>query len=173
LDLCAAPGGKTAVLAEAGAKVTACDISEFRLALLKEGVERLGHSESVEVLLRGPEEPAPEGPFDAVLIDAPCSNTGVLGARPGARWRWGPASRRSLEEVQSSLLERAAPVVRPGGRLIWSTCSLEPGENEQCVARFLASHGGWKLDEEQFARPASSGSDGPVDGGYAARLLAP
>jgi len=173
LDLCAAPGGKTAVLAETGAKVTACDISEFRLALLKEGVERLGHSESVEVLLRGPEEPAPEGPFDAVLVDAPCSNTGVLGARPGARWRWGPASRRSLEEVQSSLLERAAPVVRPGGRLIWSTCSLEPGENEQCVARFLASHEGWKLDEEQFARPASSGSDGPVDGGYAARLLAP
>ena len=173
LDLCAAPGGKTAVLAEAGAKVTACDISEFRLALLQEGVERLGHSERVEVLLRGPEEPAPEGPFDAVLVDAPCSNTGVLGARPGARWRWGPASKRSLEEVQASLLERAAPVVRPGGRLIWSTCSLEPGENERRVALFLASHEGWKLDEEHLTRPASAGSDGPVDGGYAARLLAP
>ena len=158
-------------MAEGGAKVTACDVSESRLALLKEGAERLGHSGSVEALLLAPDAPAPAGPFDAVLVDAPCSNTGVLGARPGARWRWGPASKRSLEELQASLLERGAGVVRPGGRLIWSTCSLEPGENDRCVSRFLSDHRGWRLDQESLALPGLQ--DGPVDGGYSARLIAP
>ena len=173
LDLCAAPGGKTAVLAETGAQVTACDISEARLDRLSQTVERLGRSDSVEALLIDPEGPAPDGPFDAVLVDAPCSNTGVLGARPGARWRWGPASLRSLGELQSALFERSAACVRPGGRLIWSTCSLSPGENEQRVARFLEAHPGWSLDAEISHLPAPAGELGPIDGGYAARLLAP
>jgi len=173
LDLCAAPGGKTAVLAAAGAHVTACDVSESRLARLQETVARLGCSSSVEALEVDPKGPAPAGPFDAVLVDAPCSNTGVLGARPGARWRWGPASMRSLEELQAALFAHAAPVVRPGGRLVWSTCSLEPRENERCVARFLSDHPGWALDEEISSVPADDESVGPVDGGYAARLLAP
>jgi len=173
LDLCAAPGGKTAVIAEAGARVTACDISEQRLARLGETVDRMGISASVESLLVAPDSPAPKGPFDAVLVDAPCSNTGVLGARPGARWRWGPASNRSLGEVQRALLERAAGAVRPGGRVIWSTCSLEPGENEQRVASFLRAHSGWSLQEEHLTVPASAEAGGSVDGGYAARLLAP
>ncbi|MCH2106159.1 MAG: hypothetical protein MK291_05910 [Planctomycetes bacterium] len=171
LDLCAAPGGKTAVLAESGAKVTACDVSEARLALLSEGAERMGHAGSVETALLAHDAPAPDGPFDAVLVDAPCSNTGVLGARPGARWRWGPASKRSLEEVQATLMERGAEVVRPGGRLVWSTCSLEPGENERRVSQFLEAHSGWSLDEEALTLPGVTG--GPVDGGYAARLIAP
>ncbi len=171
LDLCAAPGGKTAVLAESGAKVTACDISEARLALLKEGAERLGHADLVEVLLLAPDGPAPDGPFDAVIVDAPCSNTGVLGARPGARWRWGPATKRSLEELQTSLIARGASAVRPGGRLVWSTCSLEPGENERCVSRFLSEHSGWRLDQEHLTLPGAE--HGPVDGGYSARLVAP
>jgi len=173
LDLCAAPGGKTAVLAETGAHVTACDVSEDRLERMRETVERLGCSGSVEVLRLDPEGPAPEGAFDAALVDAPCSNTAVLGARPGARWRWGPASKRSLEELQGALMARAALAVRPAGRLVWSTCSLEPGENEQRVARFLASHDGWSLEEEVSGVPADEGGGGPVDGGYAARLLAP
>lgn len=171
LDLCAAPGGKTAVLAESGARVTACDVSESRLALLQEGAERLGHADQIETVLLNPDAPAPAGPFDAVLVDAPCSNTGVLGARPGARWRWGPASKRSLEEVQAGLIERAARAVRPGGRLIWSTCSLEPGENGRRVSQFLEAHSGWSLDRESLALPG--GERGPVDGGYAARLIAP
>jgi len=171
LDLCAAPGGKTAVLAETGAKVTACDISEARLALISEGAERLGHADSVEVLLQEPDAPAPAGPYDAVIVDAPCSNTGVLGARPGARWRWGPASKRSLEEVQTSLLERGARAVRPGGRLVWSTCSLEPGENERRVSQFLGEHSGWRLERESLTLPGVE--QGPVDGGYAALLIAP
>ena len=173
LDLCAAPGGKTAVLAATGAKVVATDISEGRLARLQQTVERLHCSDSVETLLIDPEGFAPESPFDAVLVDAPCSNTGVLGARPGARWRWGPASIRSLDQLQTTLLERAVTCVRPGGRLIWSTCSLSPGENEQRVARFLHEHSGWSLTAEAGHLPASLGQTGPVDGGYAARLQAP
>ena len=172
LDLCAAPGGKTAVLAETGAHVTACDISERRLERLRETIERLGCSSSVEVLQLDAGGPAPEGPFDAALVDAPCSNTGVLGARPGARWRWGPTSNRSLEELQIALLERAALVVRPGGRLVWSTCSLEPRENERRVARFLEDHAEWSLEKEVSASPALPGEAGPVDGGYAALLVA-
>ena len=172
LDLCAAPGGKTAVLAETGAHVTACDVSEIRLERLRETIERLGCSDSVEVLQLDAGGPAPEGPFDAVLVDAPCSNTGVLGARPGARWRWGPASNRSLDELQVALLEQAAPVVRPGGRLVWSTCSLEPRENEQRVAHFLEDHAEWSLEKEVSTSPALPGEAGPVDGGYAALLVA-
>ena len=171
LDLCAAPGGKTAVLAEAGAHVTACDISPARLEPLQQTITRLGHADSVECLLIDPTGPAPAGPFDAVLLDAPCSNTAVLGARPGARWRWGPGTKRSLEELQTTLLERAATSVRPGGRLVWSTCSLEPAENEQRITHFLATHPGWTLDEQSACAPADPGGTGPIDGGYAARLI--
>jgi 16S rRNA (cytosine967-C5)-methyltransferase len=173
LDLCAAPGGKTAVLAATGAHVVACDVAQDRLDRLVQTVARLNCSGSVEPLLIDPEGFAPEKPFDAVLVDAPCSNTGVLGARPGARWRWGPASLRSLGKLQSTLIERASACVRPGGRLIWSTCSLGPAENEQRVARFLSEHPGWSLAAEGGHLPESPGGNGPVDGGYAARLLAP
>ena len=173
LDLCAAPGGKTAVLAASGAHVIACDVSEERLSRLALTVQRLGCSELVETLLIEADGPAPDGSFDAVLVDAPCSNTGVLGARPGARWRWGPASMRSLDALQAELFERAVACVRPGGRLIWSTCSLSPSENEQRVARFLAEHPDWSLEVEAGHLPGSPGVDGPVDGGYAARLVAP
>lgn len=173
LDLCAAPGGKTAVLAATGAHIVACDIAQDRLDRLIQTVDRLNCSTFVEPLLIEPEGFSAEGPFDAVLVDAPCSNTGVLGARPGARWRWGPASMRSLEELQSTLIERASACVRPGGRLIWSTCSLSPSENEQRVARFLSEHPGWSLAAEEGHLPESPGGNGPVDGGYAARLLAP
>ena len=173
LDLCAAPGGKTAVLAATGAHVVACDVAQDRLDKLTQTVARLNCAGSVEPLLIDPEGFAPEELFDAVLVDAPCSNTGVLGARPGARWRWGPASLRSLTELQSTLIERASACVRPGGRLIWSTCSLGPAENEQRVARFLGEHPGWSLLAEGGHLPDSPGGNGPVDGGYAASLLAP
>ena len=161
------------MLAASGAHVIACDVSEERLNRLALTVQRLGCSELVETRLIEADGPAPDGPFDAVLVDAPCSNTGVLGARPGARWRWGPASMRSLDALQAELFERAVACVRPGGRLIWSTCSLSPSENEQRVARFLAEHPDWSLEVEAGHLPGSPGVDGPVDGGYAARLVAP
>ena len=83
------------------------------------------------------------------------------------------ADLRSLTELQSTLIERASACVRPGGRLIWSTCSLSPTENEQRVALFLSEHPGWSLAAEAGHLPGSPGGAGPVDGGYAARLLAP
>ena len=187
LDLCAAPGGKTAVLAATGADVVAVDVSEAKLARLRETLERLGLAGRVEPVLATPRERTDEdlpgfapGPadyaglgdrtFDAVLVDAPCSNTGVLGARPGARWRFGPANQKALVDLQATLLREGAARVRPGGRLVWSTCSIETDENQQQVKRFLAEHTGWELDAEHEALPGPTSDGGPVDGGFCARL---
>ena len=109
------------------------------------------------------------GDVDAVLLDAPCSNTAVLAGRPGARWRFGPASLRALTELQSRLLACAARRVRPGGRLVYSTCSLEPEEGERMISDWLADNAGWGLEEEHTLSPSTQ-AGGPVDGGYAARL---
>ena len=172
LDACSAPGGKTAVLAGAGAFVVAADDDERRLARVADTAARLHVTD--RVVLRPGEPQAilawePDG-FDAVLVDAPCSNTGVLAQRPGARWRYGPQSRRSLAELQRRLLLQAAEAVRPGGRLVWSTCSLEPEENERRVAELLEQDPRFELETELSALPAPRDPAGPVDGGYAARL---
>jgi len=184
-DLCAAPGGKTAVLAAAGARVTACDIDAKRLEPLLGTLERMQLSGSVEVValdVTSDDQGLVATDFDAALVDAPCSNTGVLGQRPGARWRFGPDTQASLRELQSELIARAARRVRPGGRLVYSTCSTEPDENGQRVRAFIAEHPEWQLEQEHEALPASftapfsevsgegDASSGPVDGGYAARL---
>jgi len=125
LELCAAPGGKTAFLAGRGARVTALDLNPRRLARLPGGLERLELSASC-VASDGARALAPGAAFDGVLVDVPCSNTGVLSARPGARWRFGPQSQASLKELGARLLEEASEHVRPGGRLVYSTCSIEP-----------------------------------------------
>ncbi len=167
LDLCAAPGGKTAVLAETGAKVVAVDDDEERLERLRETLERLSLERDVEVCKSDGTAALAARDFDAVLVDAPCSNTGVLGARPAARWRFGPKNLAKLGALQERLLAEGAAKVRAGGRLVWSTCSLEPEENAQRVRRFLAENRGFELAEEREALP---GVDGPADGGYAALL---
>ena len=169
LDLCASPGGKTAVLAGTGAHVTACDVSEPKVERLLDTCSRLGLEDRVEGVVLG-ETAAPEGEFDGVLLDVPCSNTGVLARRPEARWRWGPKTRASLSAVQEELLETGSSRVKPGGVLVYSTCSLEPDENRQRVRAFLEAHPGWSLEEEHEVLPRSSEPAGPVDGGYAARL---
>jgi 16S rRNA (cytosine967-C5)-methyltransferase len=169
LDLCAAPGGKTAVLAGAGAEVVACDVSELKVERLLDTCSRLGLEGKVTgVVLQDTD--APGGEFDGVLLDVPCSNTGVLARRPEARWRWGPKTRASLGAVQEHLLETGADHVKPGGTLVYSTCSLEPDENRQRVRSFLEAHPEWELEEEHEVLPRSSEPAGPVDGGYAARL---
>jgi 16S rRNA (cytosine967-C5)-methyltransferase len=170
LDLCAAPGGKSLALAETGTSVIAADISARRLARLASATARLAPSGSVQAVAADGAGAFAAESFDAVLADVPCSNSGVFGARPGARWRFGPASLRDLAVVQTRLLAEAASRVRPGGRLVYSTCSLEPEENEQRVAAFVAGTPGWELSAEQPALPVAPGEDGPVDGGYAARL---
>jgi 16S rRNA (cytosine967-C5)-methyltransferase len=167
LDLCAAPGGKTAVLAGAGARVVATDVSPRRLVLARQTLARLDVADRVELVVSDGTEGVTETDFDGALVDAPCTNTGVLGARPGARWRFGPAARNELQALQQELLADAAARVRSGGRLVWSTCSLEPEENGQLVRGFLREHADWELVSELESLP---GADGPLDGGYAARI---
>jgi 16S rRNA (cytosine967-C5)-methyltransferase len=173
LDLCAAPGGKTAVLAASGAEVLALDVSEEKLARARETLERLGLAGSVELALNTPAVLAGRL-FDAVLVDAPCSNTGVLAARPEARWRFGPKTKHELGLLQARLLRQGALHVAPGGRLVWSTCALDPDENRRAVEAFLAEHAGFELDGdlETLPDPATDQTSGagPVDGGYFARL---
>ncbi len=168
LDLCAAPGGKTLYTAERlgnAGRIVAHDTSESRLALLRENAHRLGVT-CVSVVSTLP-APVPE--YDGILVDAPCSNTGVLRRRVELRWRLDPAEFQRLAGVQVGLLNDAAHRIRPGGRIVYSTCSLEPEENGEVVARFLASHPGFTLETERTLDPVRDG----VDGAFVARLRAP
>jgi 16S rRNA (cytosine967-C5)-methyltransferase len=171
LDLCAAPGGKTAVLAACGAAVVACDVSEEKLLRLRTTLARLGLGAQVETRLLVGDGPLESGEFDGALVDAPCSNTGVLARRPEARWRFGPKTRKTLAALQAGLLAQAAAQVRPGGVLVYSTCSIEPDENEQRVRGFIEEHGEWSLERELTGFPHPTSPPGPVDGGFAARRV--
>jgi 16S rRNA (cytosine967-C5)-methyltransferase len=162
LDLCAAPGGKTTHLAELmrdAGRVIACDIDGERLQTVAALAQRLGLV-SVE---RG--EAAPLGPFDAALVDVPCSNTGVLGKRPEARWRQRPDDLGQLTALQTRLLRLATERVRPGGCVVYSTCSIEPEENRGVVEAVLRQTPDLRLEAEEEAVPGR-----PADGGYWARL---
>jgi 16S rRNA (cytosine967-C5)-methyltransferase len=143
-DLCAAPGGKTAGLANAGADVTAVDISESRLKRLAANLERLGLSAQLEAadLL----EWTPGRNFDAVLLDAPCTATGTIRRHPDIAWLKRPEDIPALSALQAKMLNRAASLVAPGGGLVFSTCSLEPEEGEAHVGPFLARHPGFALE---------------------------
>ncbi|MEC9402345.1 MAG: RsmB/NOP family class I SAM-dependent RNA methyltransferase, partial [Pseudomonadota bacterium] len=139
-DLCAAPGGKTAQLAAAGASVTAVDISKARLKRLEENMTRLGLSvETVAADLRAFE---PEELFDAILLDAPCSATGTIRRHPDVPWIKKPYDIEKLTEIQSELLDRVMGWVKPGGLVVYCTCSLEAAEGEAQVAGFLERQAG-------------------------------
>lgn len=173
LDLCAAPGGKTALLAEAAGPdghVVACDVSARRLNRLRENLRRLGLS-AVEVVEADAAADPPAGGegFDRLLLDVPCSNTGVLRRRPDARWRFDPSTLAELVGRQRRLLDQAARRLLPAGRLVYSTCSLEPEENGGGVRAWLADHPGWTLEAETERGPLTSATDGA----YAARLAPP
>ncbi len=139
LDLCAAPGGKTAQLAAAGAKVTALDLSRKRLERLRENLARLGLDAAIinaDML-----EWAPDAPFDAVLLDAPCTATGTARRHPEVLWRKTPEQMAELARLQARMLDRAASFVRPGGLLVYCVCSLQPQEGETQARAFLERHG--------------------------------
>jgi len=170
LDACAAPGGKATYLAQRvhpTGTLRAEDVSAERLALLRGNAERLGVC-GLELVLADCDRAAGDAPagFHRVLVDVPCSNTGVLRRRVDARWRLQPAELERLAVVQGELLERAAARVVPGGALVYSTCSLEPEENGAVVARFLAGHPEYRLETERELCPFVEA----VDGAYAARL---
>jgi 16S rRNA (cytosine967-C5)-methyltransferase len=167
LDLCAAPGGKTTHLAELmrnTGRIVACDIVAKRLETVTSLCQRMGVS-IVETATLKDGTDAPVGPFDAALVDVPCSNTGVLGRRPEVRWRLDPAEFPHLIRLQQRLLEVALDRVKPGGVVVYSTCSIEPDENGGVVRAVLHRTPGLTLEAEHTAIPGT-----PSDGGYWARL---
>ena len=188
-DLCAAPGGKTAQLALAGADVTALDQSGNRLKRLVGNLARLGLSATtVEANMA---EYKPAELFDAVLLDAPCSSTGTIRRHPDVLWTKGPDDIGKLARLQERLLRHALTLVKPGGELVFSNCSLDPSEGEEMVTRVLADHPAWRIAPVDPADwpgleaavspfgafrttpamlPATATHAGGVDGFYAVRL---
>lgn len=158
-DLCAAPGGKTAQLANAGARVTAVDGSANRLRRLAVNLERLGLS--AEIVRADLASWRPGRLFDAVLLDAPCSATGTLRRHPDVAWTKSPADIAKLAAAQRRLLDAASGLVRPGGRLVFSNCSLDPEEGERLVAGFLDERPDFCRDP--IAPTEFDGLDGLVD----------
>jgi 16S rRNA (cytosine967-C5)-methyltransferase len=136
VDLCAAPGGKTAALAAAGAHVTAVDISSRRLERLSANLKRL--SLAAEVIAADALEWRPPEPVDAVLLDAPCTTTGTIRRHPDVAWLKRPADVATLSALQARMLDHAVSLLKPGGTLVYCTCSLEPEEGENHLAPLLA-----------------------------------
>jgi 16S rRNA (cytosine967-C5)-methyltransferase len=169
LDLCAGSGGKSTHLAEVSggaAEIVAADISDRQLAKLAENVARLG-TPGIRPLLLAGDAAASLGLFDRVLVDAPCSNSGVLMKRVAARYRLDEATVLALVRKELELLERGAACVKPGGVLVYSTCSILPHENSAVVERFLARHGEFTLQGSRLSYPHQTGRDG----GYMAKLV--
>jgi len=135
LDLCAAPGGKATALAAAGASVVAADLRPARLGLVAQNADRLGHAVAL-VAADGRTPPFRPGSFDRVLVDAPCSGLGVLRRRADARWRGDEADVADLALLQADLLAGAAALVRPGGQLIYSVCTVTEAETAGVDRRF-------------------------------------
>lgn len=171
LDFCAAPGGKTAQIAwrlrpagasggaAASGRLVAQEVNPLRLERLRENVKRLRMDwvETTQSLAQCAGAPAA---FDRVLLDVPCSNTGVLRRRPDARWRWSVVRLRQLTQLQGEILEKASALVAPGGRLVYSTCSLEPEENSERIGAFLAAHPEFERAETRESLPFETGNDG-------------
>jgi 16S rRNA (cytosine967-C5)-methyltransferase len=138
-DLCAAPGGKTAQLAHAGARVTALDRSPARMARLRDNLARLG-IEAETVLTDASEwKGGNDDGFDGILVDAPCSSTGTIRRHPDVAWLRQEADIAALTSLQKRLLQKAVSLLKPGGTLVYCTCSLEPEEGEAVVAALLAN----------------------------------
>jgi 16S rRNA (cytosine967-C5)-methyltransferase len=168
LDLCAAPGGKTTLIAQLmrnEGRIVACDISEERLKLVQENCQRLGVT-CVETILSSTLNSQPST-FNRVLVDAPCSNTGVMRRRVDLRWRISPEEISRLRQTQLDLLKLAATKLKSGGILVYSTCSLEPEENSEVVKEFLREHGDFKLESERELLPFADN----VDGAFVVKLL--
>jgi 16S rRNA (cytosine967-C5)-methyltransferase len=163
LDLCAAPGGKLSYLAQLMAnqgQLVAHDTALDRLKLTQENCARLGIT---CVSAFNPQSPAL---FDRILVDVPCSNTGVMRRRVDLRWRLRLGDIEHLRATQLQLLRQAAALLRPGGRLVYSTCSLEPEENQDAVAQFLNEHPAFKLERQRELLPFAD----HVDGAFVASL---
>jgi 16S rRNA (cytosine967-C5)-methyltransferase len=165
LDACAGVGGKSMHLADlAGdrAVIDAVDVSDQKLALLEEHALRLGvRSVTPRRLdLRASEATAALGPYDAALLDAPCSGLGTLRRHPEAKWQRGPEQLAELSTLQAELLDRVAARVRPGGRLIYSVCTLTVPEGPAQIEAFVRAHAGWMADPARLVLPHRDRADG-------------
>ena len=173
LDLCAAPGGKCAALAMAmrdEGTILASDIDAKRLQHVRENAKRL-RLQSVEIVPhnRADHIAQKQKRLNAIVLDVPCSNTGVLARRVEARWRWKPEAVAALQKIQQDLLEQAAALARPGTKILYSTCSIQPGENQHQTQQFLFKHRQFSLLDEKLTLPTSATVTTPDhDGGYAA-----
>ncbi len=171
LDACAAPGGKSAaMIAASGGKISllATDAEAHRLPKLRENLLRAGGGD-VQVRQHDWTEPCPQEwkqAFDAVLLDVPCSNSGVLQRRVDARWRLKLEEFERLAELQGAILSSACEAVRPGGRLVYSTCSIDFQEDRAVVNAFLSAHPEFSLVKDYLALPHRE----QADGAYAALL---
>lgn len=145
-DLCAAPGGKTAQLAAAGAHVTAIDLSANRLKRLRANMDRLGLADRCETVAVSLFDYAPEKPFDAVLLDAPCSSTGTVRRHPDVPWTKTDADIVKLADLQARMLDRAADLLAPGGLLVFANCSLDPREGEDVATAFAADRQAFAIE---------------------------
>ncbi|MXU66481.1 RsmB/NOP family class I SAM-dependent RNA methyltransferase [Oceanomicrobium pacificus] len=166
LDLCAAPGGKTLQLAAAGADVTALDLSPARLKRVEENLSRTGLSAAL--VAADAREWAPDAPFDAILLDAPCSATGTLRRHPDLPFARIGQDLRPILQVQAALLARAADWLKPGGRLVYCTCSILPAEGPKPVADLLAARE--DMQEVPLAIPGIDIPDSWRDGAARLRL---
>ena len=177
-DLCAAPGGKSVELSRGASKVFASDLSFARLHRVIENANRL-EINSLYSYVADARFPA-IAPVDLVLVDAPCTGTGTFRRHPDARWRLKISDLAVMASIQRGILSAAAEIVRPGGLLVYSTCSLEPEENDEQIGRFLVEHPDWRLDPPpEGAVPATVLDNGLLrvlsqrhgsDGAFAARL---
>ena len=171
LDTCAAPGGKAALIAakmKNQGEILCTDSNEKRLPRLEHNLKNLGIN-IASVSAHDWTQPAPTSwhhKFDAILLDVPCSNTGVLRRRVDARWRLRAENIVELTQIQKSILENALPCLKKHGRLVYSTCSIDSEENENLIAEFLTSHTDWELKSSHQALPFREHTDGV----YAARL---
>ena len=175
LDACAAPGGKTIMLAEAMQSegvLVASDMGGKRLKRMEQNLKRMQQDwvRTLEMDVTRPDDGAVkdlarEG-FDAILLDVPCSNTGVLRRRVEARWRFNEEELQLLIGVQARMLDSAAVMLKPGGRIVYGTCSIEPEENVRQVEAFLSRTPGFQLEEARSLVPGEQ----DTEGAYAARI---
>mgnify|MGYP002639320235 CR=1 FL=1 len=167
LDLCAAPGGKSFAAIElcgGDAEVVACDINGNRLHTMRDEAERLGHKLTIRTIAEDGSD-LPEGPWDLIMCDVPCSNTGVLNKRAEARWRFSKIELHRLETIQNLVRKKLLmPSVSDQTRILWTTCSLEPEENQEAAAR-VAKHCKRQLVDTMLLEPTLEQA-----GGFAALL---
>lgn len=185
LDLCAAPGGKTshiAALMQNSGEITAVDINSNRIKKIEENCERLGIT-SVKTIEADAATFFTEQKFDRILIDAPCSNTGVFGKRPDARWKRTPEDVKNLSKIQYKILQNASKLLKEEGVLVYSTCSIEPEENLLLIQKFLNNNKNFVFDDISKHLPwADEGKNGyiqilqskyNIDGFFIAKLRKP